>query len=212
MSASAVRMRELSRPVPQDDGRVALLGGDQVDPHPERRPEERGVPHAEDRAQELAVAGDLLGDLAVAEGHQVRVGPRVVAQRHLPRLDEGPEHRRVLLPGPVTAVREEGQPRSGLGCEGGERGDDLGVRAVVDGEGERRALAGQGLHHAGGPQDRAGHRHPGGAHRSRGERRCGRRRRSRRGLGTDEAGRASPHGRTGQAGGERQQESSSVHG
>src|SRR4051794_5577549 len=72
----------LEGPVPQDDGRVSLVGGDPVDagvPRTVRGPEERGVAHTEDRPQEVPVAPDLLGDLTVGERRQVRVRPGVVA-------------------------------------------------------------------------------------------------------------------------------------
>ena len=83
-----------------------------------RRSEERRVPDAEHRPQEVAVPADLLGHRAVGERRDVGVGPGVVAEGHLSRVHERPEDGGVVPPRAVPAVREEGQPDPGVHRQG----------------------------------------------------------------------------------------------
>ena len=79
---------------------------------------------------------------------QVGVRPGVVAEGHLPGVDQRAQGGGVVRPRPVAAVREERQPHPAVGRERGEGGDDLAVRAVVDGERQRVAVTREAVHDA----------------------------------------------------------------
>ena len=93
-----------------------------------------GVSPPNVRPQEVAVAGDLLGHLGVAERGDVGVGPGVVAEGDLPGVHQRAQDGGVLLPRPVAPVGEEGEPDVGVRGERGEGRHHLAAGAVVDGQ------------------------------------------------------------------------------
>ena len=147
---------------------------------------------------------------AVAQRGQVGVRPGVVAEGHLAGVDQRAQHGGVVGPGAVAAVREEGQAHPAVRGEGDEGGDDLGARAVVDGQRQVVSLPGRRADHAAGGSHRD---RPRGRSRGDRARRAGAGRGVAAGAARSSTGSADParHGHARQAGRQGQQEPSALH-
>ena len=137
--------------VPQRGLGVAEVGGhrlDQVVVGAVGRPVVgRGV-HAEGVPDELVGVPQLVGDPAAGQLRQVRVDPGVVAQLDLARLHQRQQQVAVVGPRRVHAGDEHREADAGVLRQLAVRPHHAGVDAVVEGERQQIAGAGQGAEHA----------------------------------------------------------------